>query len=155
MSKIVTEEKKREIREFYLRKPISLVKMSEIFGYCGITIRRILGPDIKLYERNRIFNPELNEDFFSAIDDESKAYFLGLIISDGNVYDPNDSGHQTTHGGSKWVSISLQENDSYILNSFREKIGLTSKVASDGRGTSYVSVRSNKMAEDLKKYGIV
>ena len=34
---------------------------------------------------NRINRHKINEDFFESIDSESKAYFLGLMYSDGSV----------------------------------------------------------------------
>lgn len=34
---------------------------------------------------NRINRHKINEDFFETIDSESKAYFLGLMYSDGSV----------------------------------------------------------------------
>ena len=155
MRNILTEEKIQEIREYYLKKPITLEKMSRIFGFCTPTIRKALGPGIKIYDKNRIYNPNLDEDFFQEIDNEYKAYFLGLIIADGNVYDPNDTSHSTRHPGSKWVSITLHDYDQYMLGIFKHIIKLSSNVASDGRGSSYVAVRSTKMANDLQKYGIV
>ena len=153
MRQRITEEFRKQVIDYYLQRPMSINTLAEHFGICGITASRALG-DTPHYPKNRLFNPNLNEDFFKEIDDEFKAYFLGLIISDGNVYDPNDSSHSTAHSGSKWVSITLQDYDSYMLGIFRNKIGLSASVASDGRGSSYVAVRSTKMANDLEKYGI-
>lgn len=93
----------------------------------------------------------MRESFFSTIDSEEKAYFLGLIIADGNIYDPTESSHK----GSKWVSITLDDDDKYMLERFKSAVQCSSKVASDGRGSSYVAIRSNIMANDLKKYGVV
>ena len=106
---------------------------------------------IPKHSKTKIFNPNLDEDYFETIDTQEKAYFLGLIIADGNIFDPINS----THHGSKWVSITLDEGDLYILEKFKEEVGLSSVVASDGRGARYVAVRSDKMAEDLAKYYIV
>lgn len=58
-------------------------------------------------------------------------------------------------GGSKSVSITLQEKDRYILEQFKEELKLSHSLASDGRGCLTIAARSNKMADDLKKYGIV
>ena len=151
----LTEEKIKEIQDFYKSKPMSLNFLAEKFGFCIPTIRKALGDNVEIYPKNKIFNPNLNERFFEDIDDEYKAYFLGLIIADGNVYDPNDKSHSTEHKGSKWVSITLQDCDSYMLGIFRNKTGLSANVASDGRGSSYIAVRSTIMADSLEKYGII
>jgi hypothetical protein len=42
-----------------------------------------------------------------------------------------------------------------MLERFRSTVQCSSKVASDGRGSSYVAIRSDIMANDLKKYGVV
>ena len=39
--------------------------------------------DIPQYTKTQIFNPDIKEDYFENIDSQEKAYFLGLIISDG------------------------------------------------------------------------
>lgn len=38
---------------------------------------------------NRV-NKRLKEDYFNIIDSEEKAYFLGLLITDGNVSKTKD-----------------------------------------------------------------
>lgn len=78
-----------------------------------------------------------------------------MIISDGNVYDPNEKQHIGKHTGSKWTSITLDESDEYMLDKFRECVGGSNFIASDGRGSSYYAIRSNRMADDLYRYGIV
>ena len=54
-----------------------------------------------------------NTEYFDNIDSENKAYFLGLLYADGN-----NITHNTTEG----LSISLKEEDGYILESLKEQI---------------------------------
>ena len=129
---------------------MGLREVSKTFNISSIMASKILN-GIPKHSKTKIFNPNLDEDYFETIDTQEKAYFLGLIIADGNIFDPINS----THHGSKWVSITLDEGDLYILEKFKEEVGLSSVVASDGRGARYVAVRSDKMAEDLAKYYIV
>ena len=150
----ITEDFKTQVREFYRTQPMSISTLAKHFNICSVTASRIIG-NKQRYSKTILFNPNIIENFFESIDSEEKAYFLGLIIADGNIYDPNDATHKTNHKGSKWVSITLQDCDAYILKWFRDIIGLNSKIASDGRGSSYVAVRSTKLAQDLAKYGIV
>lgn len=148
---IITDDFKKSVVDYYKSKPMSFSTVSEKFNIPICAVRKIL-KDCPIYSKVRIFNPNLNESYFENIDTEAKAYFLGLIISDGNVFNPNNI---TKGKGSMWTSITLDSNDSYILEYFRKEVGLSSVVASDGRGASYVAVRSNKMAKDLEQYHIV
>ena len=150
----ITEEFKSQVREFYKTQPMTISSLAKHFNICSVTASRIIG-NKQRYSKTLLFNPNIDENYFETIDSEEKAYFLGLIISDGNIYNPNDDTHKTNHKGSKWVSITLQDSDAYILGWFKDIIGLNSKVASDGRGSSYIAVRSTKMADDLAKYGII
>ena len=84
-SKIITEELKQEIIEFYKSRPMAMKTVCEKFNLSSPTVGKIL-KDIPKYSKASIFNPELDEGFFSVIDTEAKAYFLGLLISDGNVF---------------------------------------------------------------------
>lgn len=150
MRKIITEELKQNIKDYYQSRPMTIGEVCKKFSLSSPTVLKNL-KDIKKYSKTKIYNPELDEDFFSNIDTESKAYFLGLIISDGNIFDPTNS----EHPGQKWVSITLQNDDSYILQNFKNDIKSSIKISEDGRGSSCISIRSNKMADDLEKYGVV
>lgn len=146
-SKIITEELKKEIIEFYQSYPMAIKTVCEKFNFSSPTVTKIL-KDIPRYPKALIFNPNLKEDFFDEIDTEEKAYFLGLLISDGNVFS-DETGRQAS------ISITLDSNDEYILNTFRKVLGANTSIAHDSRGCSQIAVRSNKMAKALAKYGVV
>jgi DNA-binding transcriptional regulator LsrR (DeoR family) len=61
--KIISEELKQEIRNYYLSAPMSLTQVAEKFNLSSPTVGKIL-KDIPRYTKARIFNPELKEDFF-------------------------------------------------------------------------------------------
>lgn len=146
-SKIITEELKQEIIEFYKSQPMSLKSVGEKFNLSSPTISKIL-KDVPRYSKASIFNPNMKEDYFDNIDTEEKAYFLGLLISDGNVF-TDGTGRQHS------ISITLDSGDEYILNRFREALGANTSVTRDGRGCSQIAIRSNKIAKALEKYGVV
>ena len=54
----------------------------------------------------------INEHFFDVIDNEEKAYILGLIYADGTV-----------NSKYNWIEISLQEDDFELLRIVNEKMG--------------------------------
>ena len=100
------------IDDFYKSKPMSLKEVGEKFELSPPTIIKIL-KDIPKYPKAKINNSNLIEDFFKEINTEEKAYFLGLIISDGNVFKDETSGRQAS------ISITLDLNDEYMLNAFK------------------------------------
>jgi len=79
---------------------LSTKNIGKEFGYSGEFIRQLLiNNDISLRKYNEINKKyDVNETLFDNIDCEEKAYFLGLLFSDGNVH-------------SKYNAITLKLND--------------------------------------------
>lgn len=109
--------------------------------------------------RPRGLSTFLNKDYFRIIDTEDKAYYLGLLLADGNVYEHKNKKHYT-------ISISLKLQDKYILDSLCEFINSASKVhvyerknkkykTIDKSYMAQYSVQSSAMAYDLIKLGVV
>ena len=97
-------------------------------------------------------NRLLKEDYFENIDSEEKAYFLGLFFTDGSIVPDSD--------GKRFPSIiiSLKISDIDILEKLRTEINMHSKLTYDKRENKECAVlrfRSQKMANDLAKYGII
>ena len=89
----------------------------------------------------------MNESFFHNLD-ENSAYYLGLIIADGNVF-KDETGRQAS------ISITLNKEDEYLLFKFKEILKANTTISHDGRGASQFAIRSNIMANDLEKYGVI
>jgi intein/homing endonuclease len=83
-----------------------------------------------------------NDDYFETIDTEDKAYFLGLLFADGNVYTARYR-----------VQITLANEDAYILQAFATAIGYTGKMYIDREKYSKLILPSKKMCADLTKLG--
>lgn len=147
MSKIISEKLKNEIIAFYQSKPMTLKEVADRFNLSNPTIGKIL-KDVPRYTKAKIKNPNLDEYFFESIDSEAKAYFLGLLIADGNVF-KDGTGRQAS------ISITLDLKDEYMLNKFKESLNANTSIGKDGRGCGQIAVRSNIMAQDLAKYGVV
>ena len=147
MAKRITKEKELEIIKFYEESPKTLGDVSKEFNLCVPTIIKILDKyRIKRYSKSKLFSPSLIENYFSNIDNEYKAYFLGLIITDGCIH--------SVENKQSLVCITLQEKDRYILNEFIKQIRSNKKPASDSRGCYSIQVYSDTMVNDLKKYGL-
>ncbi len=127
---------------------MSISNVSKHFGYCKPTIAKVLDKyGIERYKKARVYNPNLKEDFFHNITSEQQAYFLGFIITDGNVFIP-EGGRQAS------ISITQQENDRYILDYFLECVNANTRVGYDNRGCCQAAIRSDEMAKDLEAYGV-
>ena len=145
--KVITEELKEEIIKYYLSQPMTMKQVEDKYELSHPTITKIL-KDIPKYTKAKLNNPNMKEHFFQEINEEAKAYFLGLLISDGNVFKDN-TGRQAS------ISITLDLKDEYMLEKFKEVLQANTSVGHDGRGCGQMAVRSNIMAEDLAKYGVV
>ena len=145
--KIITEELKQEIIKYYLSQPMTMRQVEDKYELSHPTITKIL-KDVPKYTKAKLNNPNMKEHFFQEINEEAKAYFLGLLISDGNVFKDN-TGRQAS------ISITLDLKDEYMLEKFKEVLQAITSVGNDGRGCGQIAVRSNIMAEDLAKYGVV
>ena len=144
----ISTEKEKEIVEYYKSKPMTFNELVSKFGLCSPTIGKILNKyHIARYTKSQLYSPELVEDYFSVINTQAKAYFLGLIITDGCIYSKN--------GKAPRISISLHDNDSYLIKLFLKEIHSNKKVTNDGRGCSEVAIGSHKMVSDLRKYGLL
>lgn len=145
--KIITEQLKQEIINYYLSEPMILKQVEDKYQLSHPTITKIL-KDVPKYTKAKLNNPNMNEHFFKEINCEENAYFLGLLISDGNVF-KDDTGRQAS------ISITLDLKDEYMLQKFKEVLSANTSIGYDRRGCGQIAVRSNIMAEDLAKYGVI
>ena len=145
--KIIKEDLKNEIIKYYLSQPMTLKQVEDKFQLSHPTISKIL-MDIPKYTKAKLNNPNMKEHFFQNINNEENAYFLGLIISDGNIFKDN-TGRQAS------ISITLDLKDKYLLTKFKEVVNSNTSIVHDGRGCGQLAVRSNIMAKDLEQYGVV
>lgn len=149
MPKTISKETREAVVEFYKSRPMSYKDVRDRFNISFPKISEILDEyQIPRYKKAQIFNPSFREDYFKIIDTPTKAYFLGLIFTDGNVFVTEDGKRQAS------ISITLQESDEYLLEAFKQEIKTDTSVAHDGRGAATIAVRSDIMAQDLSRYGI-
>lgn len=147
MSKKIALDTKREILNFYKSKPMTLKELALNFNYSIPTVSHILNEfRFKRYSKVELFSPELNQNYFDNIDTEEKAYFLGLIITDGCIYKKNSK--------QNLVNITLKKQDKYLLYKFIKELNSNKKPSSDGRGCYGINILSNKLVKSLEKFGV-
>lgn len=98
---------------------------------------------LKISQAKRL-NPSLKENYFEQINDKNKAYWLGLILTDGTVNYSNDN-----------LQISLVKEDEYILYLFEQDLGIENHVKPFCEKYSRFSFGSKIMLQDLIQYGII
>lgn len=92
---------------------------------------------------NRYKNLDLDINYFHTIDRVDKAYFLGFLITDGNV-----TGNM--------VRLSLHPKDSYILETFKEKTKNSNKLyLRKDKPEISLSVKNKQWVEDLSHFGVI
>lgn len=100
---------------------------------------------------------QINEDYFSTVNTEEKAYILGFLAADGNV-NPNKYGCE--------IRIVLHPQDVNILEKINKawdstyfvkdhKLGKHSGYSGSNKLQKKLSIVSGKFQTDLFKYGIV
>lgn len=93
----------------------------------------------------------INENYFSIIDTEEKAYFLGLLYADGYLNEKRNT-----------VSLQLQEKDKHILDllnksieSSRPLLFINSKKYNPNASNCYrLNISNKKITNDLLSIGI-
>lgn len=146
MSKKISNQLRLQIRKEYKSKPVTLNALAQKYQISLPSLGKIL-KDLPKWNKSQIFSPNLIENWFNCIDEEAKAYYLGLFITDGNIY--VSTRNQIN------CNITLQEQDKYLLDNWLRLIQSNRIPATDGRGCYQAVVHSNIMAMDLKKYGVV
>ena len=127
------------IKEY--KKGKSSSEISKMFGVTAHTITNIL--EKHNIKRNNIYhNLDLVEDYWTVIDSYDKAYFLGFLITDGNVI-------------GNAVRLSIKSNDVEILETFSKYTKNSNKICFDKRGCSTFSVKRKKWVSDLSQYGMM
>ena len=146
--RIINKEEEQEICKDY-QSGLSMTNIAKIRHCSQPRIKNILIKN-NIQIRTKRVNVNLKEDYFTNIDTPNKAYFLGLIFTDGSVTDETDKQSQ--------LRLELKASDVNLLEKYREELGITSKLTYSKRknNESFLStVRSNKIVRDLNKYGII
>lgn len=88
----------------------------------------------------------LDEDYFQEIDSERKAYWLGMLMADGNVANYNNR---------YCIRLTLKQEDTYIVEEFKKDLKSDAPIYIDKHNRATLRVWSKKMFNDLQLHGII
>lgn len=142
-----------EIVRIYLEEKIGVDTIAKRFNTYGTSIRKIIN-DAGVMRDYDYYRYDVDQTYFEKIDTREKAYFLGFLMSDGNV---QDSGFR----------IALKADDREILEKFAAELKYDGdlkyvkprhKLKKSGEmGMSSpqykLSINKSKMAQDLIRLG--
>lgn len=147
----LTPEKYPILQDLYVNQLYSVEQLAHYFHCRTTTITqtlRTLGVFRKGVRKNR----RLREDYFDVIDTPIKAYFLGLLLTDGSVVAPRQ-GRQAS------IGLELVATDRAILELLRAELGIDGAICSCQRQghnpTCCLKWRGDRMAESLAKWNII
>lgn len=150
-----------EIIEKYIIDKRTLESIANDYQVTINTIKKVLIDNkISIRTSSESRNPYFNQNAFEEINSEEAAYFLGLLITDGCIFEPDLENNHPNYS----ISLELQEKDEYILEQLKDWLKLTGptlyhreKITPIGNisKTSILHWYSTKMANDLKKYGVI
>lgn len=144
---ILSKEKEREAKRLY-KEGMSLEKVAKMFNCTRPTIRKFLVEhDVTI--RNNNIGKKKNDNYFSYIDSEEKAYWLGFLYADGSVSKTQNR-----------TSLKLKREDKQHIIKFKKSIEGTMSIY-DGVDKSYdvpysqIQIYSSQIKRDLIKWGCV
>jgi hypothetical protein len=90
---------------------------------------------------------QLNEKFFDNIDSEEKAYLLGFFLADGCI-----SHNNNWYSNSNSLTITLTEEDSYVIEWFKQFIAYSYKISTFHNKKGAVNRKPVKRIKWSSKY---
>jgi len=134
-----------ELRRFYNEANMTQKEIANYYGCGRNTIyRRMQEYDIEVRDNSHsISYLNVNEDYFEEIDTKKKAYWVGFITGDGNVYN-------------NMLSFNLSKNDKQQLKKFKDDIKSQHKLSDvECNNGVKLAITRKKIVEDLINLGIV
>lgn len=151
--RLLDEEDEKKICELYLSGLTSTEIYEKFYKNkvgCQETIQKVVRKHG--ITRKGGYKNLIDHNYFENINTPEKVYFLGLLLTDGNVhYDKRKANRQPS------IQIALKGEDVAILRKFRQELQSDNKISiytGDGRFECVFIVRSLKMAQDLERYDI-
>lgn len=137
-------EVEKKIINFYLNG-VSVVEMCDNMKLGRNYIYKVL----KTFGVNKSYSSskqkyKIDEDIFSLIDTEEKAYWLGFLFADGY-----------NHTSKFSVALTLSNCDFDILEKFKKFLKTDKPIRRNNSESSKVVIENKKISKDLEKIGMV
>jgi DNA-binding CsgD family transcriptional regulator len=132
-----------EIACIYQCTDKSYSQIAKEFGIDRRTVKQMVQYHcIEPKPRRRLY--EINQSFFASVDNEPKAYWLGFLMADCGITNPDD------------ISIQLAAKDKDHLVALRAALDSTYPIHQYQREFPSVDfrIKSREMVNDLLKYGV-
>jgi intein-encoded DNA endonuclease-like protein len=136
----------------YMEGQLSTVKIGEMFGVSERTVAKYLTDNDIPLRKGGVISKITEDDYFETINNQNKAYLLGLIITDGGIV--VDSRGKRSNS----LSVTLKSEDRYILEFISRELGGNGEdnvYDASKRDESTFRVGNEKITSDLAKYGVV
>lgn len=139
---------KKEIVNYYISRPMTTKECANTFSISEQSIVKILNMfKIPRWARAVLYSPDLDEHYFDQIDTPQKAYWLGLLMTDGCVYQKQ--------GKTQRLCLTLKSSDEYLIKAFLADIKCNKNIVrTKGRTESSVQICSDTLCNALAKYSI-
>ncbi len=107
------------IVSLYYKEQLNLKEIAELYNVGHSTIERFLKRNNYVLKTSGTHKNGLsfNKEYFKEIDSSNKAYYLGLLYADGALFKDNYA-----------VSLTLKDDDSYIIEEFKQELNYTGRV---------------------------
>lgn len=144
-----TKEQEKEITFRYVNGEKS-TNLAKEFKCHYVTILNIVKRNNEKVKNNSEAHSiySVNQNYFEKIDTEPKAYFLGLMYADGCIHSTNPR-----------MLISLQEEDKYILELFKEELEFNGylyfKPCENTKNQFTLEITSQKLKDNLINLGCI
>jgi len=136
--------KDAEIINLYNNNNYGSTYIANLFDCHPTTIRNILKRNKITIRKIKKYN--INSNYFNEINTERKAYFLGLLMSDG-------------HNNGDTVKLKLKSEDSYIIKELQKDLNDTSPLkiefSKNGASYSYATFNGRNFCNNIENVGIV
>lgn len=145
--KELTPEQLREFKEDLLQSK-TYKELEQKYKLDEATLKRIKDEQ-GFQKKSQRVNKRILDNYFSNIDTQQKAYWLGFLFTDGSV----DHYHKTGR-----IRLQLQNQDQEILEQFKEDLQLDCQIIYDKRPNKKccsIEFTNEQIFNDLNTYGII
>lgn len=140
----ISEEQEREIANQYYTE--TSTTLAEQYNVSPSRISQVWSKYNLKGKENRVYHLD-NQYYFSEIDSQSKAYFLGWIGSDGCIYKSKTKNKQGI------LKLAIQKQDVKVLELLNNDL-CSNKPIGFNKKYTWLEISSSQITIDLKKLGL-